>query len=146
MTWGLGVGSGVLSHQPLHGQAVRAWPESFGQVFSECPAEADGKAMCWVPEGERGCGGGRPEIVDFGGLGGPGAPWIPINRPGPPRTSICTKNQPRIPTLRPFRDHILSAKKIIGVLVLAYVNQELFQVCQYGFPFSPQQRMQWGSR
>jgi len=48
----------------------------------------------------------RPEIVDFGGLGGPGPPGPPLDRPGPPRTSICTKNQPRKPILRPFRDDL----------------------------------------
>ena len=30
-------------------------------------------------------------------------PGIPLDRPGPPRTSICTQNQPRRPILRPFR-------------------------------------------
>ena len=45
---------------------------------------------------------GRSEgIVDFGGLSGPGAPGSSLDRPGPPRTSICTKNQPRRPSLRP---------------------------------------------
>ena len=45
----------------------------------------------------------RSEIVDFGGLGGPGRPGTPLDRPGPPRTSTCTKNQPRRPLLRQFR-------------------------------------------
>jgi len=53
----------------------------------------------------------RPEIVDFGGLGGPGAPGTPLDRPGPPRTSIRTKNQPRRPILRPCRDDFRSVKK-----------------------------------
>jgi len=35
--------------------------------------------------------GFRPEID----------PGTPLDRPGPPRTSICTKNQPQRPTLRP---------------------------------------------
>jgi len=30
-------------------------------------------------------------------------PGIPLDRPGAPRTSICTKKQPRRPILRPFR-------------------------------------------
>ena len=37
--------------------------------------------------------GFRPEID----------PGTPLDRPGPPRTSICTKNQHRRPILRPFR-------------------------------------------
>ena len=37
----------------------------------------------------------------FMGLGGPGAPGTPLDRPGPPRTSTCTKNQTRRPILRP---------------------------------------------
>ena len=32
-------------------------------------------------------------------------PGTPLDRPGAPRTSICTKNQPRRPILRPFRDN-----------------------------------------
>ena len=31
------------------------------------------------------------KICRFRGLGGPGAPGTPFDRPGPPRTSICTK-------------------------------------------------------
>ena len=45
--------------------------------------------------------------MDFGCLGGPGAPGTPLDRPGPPRTSICTNNQSRRPILRPFRVHFL---------------------------------------
>ena len=30
-------------------------------------------------------------------------PGTPLDGPGAPRTSICTKNQPRRPILRPFR-------------------------------------------
>ena len=32
-------------------------------------------------------------------------PGTPLDRPGAPRTSICTKNQPRRPILMPFRDN-----------------------------------------
>ena len=39
------------------------------------------------------------------------SPGTPFDRPGPPRTSICTKNQPRKPILRPFRDDFRSVKK-----------------------------------
>jgi len=61
-----------------------------------CPREREKRAgWVWNFRG--------PEIVDFGGLGGPGATGTPLDRPGPPRTSICTKNQPRRPILRPFR-------------------------------------------
>ena len=42
-------------------------------------------------------------IGRFRSLGGPGVPGTPLDRPGPPRTSTCTKNQPRKPILRPFR-------------------------------------------
>ena len=31
-------------------------------------------------------------------------PATPLDRPGAPGTSICTKNQPRRPILRPFRE------------------------------------------
>ena len=31
------------------------------------------------------------------------APGTPLDRPGAPRTSICTKSQPRRPILKPFR-------------------------------------------
>ena len=38
-------------------------------------------------------------------------PGTPLDRPGPPRTSICTENQPRRPILKPFRDDFRSVKK-----------------------------------
>ena len=41
--------------------------------------------------------GFRPEID----------PVTPLNRRGSPGTSICTKNQPRRPLLRPFRGHFI---------------------------------------
>ena len=31
-------------------------------------------------------------------------PGTPLDRPGGPRTSICTKNQPRRPILKPLRE------------------------------------------
>ena len=43
------------------------------------------------------------KIGSFRGLGGTGAPGTPLDRPGPHRTSICTKNQPRRPIIMPFR-------------------------------------------
>ena len=45
--------------------------------------------------------GFRPEID----------PGTPLDRPGTPRTSICTKNQPRRPILRPFRKKIHKKQK-----------------------------------
>ena len=40
-------------------------------------------------------------------------PETPLDRPGAPRTSICTKNQPRRPILMPFRDDFRSVNKIM---------------------------------
>ena len=62
-------------------------------------------------------GPGRPEIVDFRGFRLEIAPGTPLDRPAVPRTSICTKNQPRIPILRPLlkkikKNHKKSKKTI----------------------------------
>ena len=43
------------------------------------------------------------KIGRFRGLGGPRASGTPLDRQGPPGTSICTKSQPRRSNLRPCR-------------------------------------------
>ena len=46
----------------------------------------------------------RPVLLGFRQRIDPGTP---LDRRGPPGTSICTKNQPRRPILRPFRGHFI---------------------------------------
>ena len=41
-------------------------------------------------------------------------PLDPLDRRGPPRTSICTRNQPRRPILRPFRGTQKRRKSTLG--------------------------------
>ena len=38
-------------------------------------------------------------------------PGTPLDRPGAPRTSFCTKNQPRRPILMPFRSEMRKREK-----------------------------------
>jgi len=92
-------------HRCLKREAAR------GGGFSRGAAGA--RFRRWLPEGEglaegrpglgRGPVGARPEIVDFGGLGGPGATGDPLRSTGPAPQTICTKNLPRRPILREFR-------------------------------------------
>ena len=44
-----------------------------------------------IGEGE---GGSQPKLGRFRGLGGPGAPGSPLDRPGPPRTQFARKISP----------------------------------------------------
>ena len=72
-----------------------------------------GVALTWGPD--RGGKEGETKIGRFRGLGGPGRPGTPLDRRSPPRTSICTKNQPRRPILSPFRDHFIFFSLHMGV-------------------------------
>ena len=47
----------------------------------------------------------------FGGFSPEIDPGTPLDGPGAPRTSICTKNQPRRPILRPFLKKTQKIKK-----------------------------------
>ena len=62
-------------------------------------------------------------------------PGTPLDRRGPPRTSSCTKNQPRRPILRPFSRH--PQQKSSQTAFRYPVFQQTVDLAGFGDPASP---------
>ena len=86
--WHLG-----FDHKLTGCQSDRADRPGRDQTHAKATGSSD-----WVPEGSL-AGDLRPGFPWILGRSRPPGP--PLDRRGPPRTSTCTKNQPRRPTLRP---------------------------------------------
>ena len=71
-----------------------------GLRWRAVPTETDPRLENWVPAGSL---AGNFRAGFPGNLGRHRPTGPPSDRPGPPRTSTCTKRQPRRPVLRPCR-------------------------------------------